>query len=32
METAKLLAELEGLSEEEAGQLVGELGKGDEAT
>ncbi len=29
-ETAKLLAELEELSEDEASQLVGELGKGDE--
>ncbi len=30
-ETASLLAELEGLSDEEASQLVGELGQGDEA-
>ncbi len=30
-ETAKLLEELEGLSDEEASQLVGELGRGDEA-
>ena len=30
-ETAKLLAELEQLSEEEASQLVGDLGPGDEA-
>jgi acyl carrier protein len=29
-ETASLLAELEGLSDEEASQLVGELGQGDE--
>ena len=30
-ETADLLTELEGLSEDEAAQLVGELGTGDES-